>query len=250
MTTGQEPLAAPFPEEGAVAAVFGNGQERARRFVDHLTTSGVDRGLVGPREVPRIWTRHVLNCAVVGELIGADATVCDVGSGAGLPGVALALSRPDLEVVLVEPLLRRVTWLHEVIDDLGLERVRVVRGRAEDVVGTVRADVAVARAVAQLDVLARWCLPLLYPGGKLLAIKGRSAGEELAAGQETLERLGATDWHIVRSGEGTLAEPTTVVEIVAGSGPAREGTTTRTRADGGRRRRGRGGQTGSGRSGG
>jgi 16S rRNA (guanine527-N7)-methyltransferase len=201
----------------AVTAVFGGEEKRARSFVSHLTTSGVERGLLGPREVPRIWTRHVLNCAVVGELIDKGNHVVDVGAGAGLPGIALALARPDLSVTLVEPLLRRVTWLHEVVEDLQLENVTVIRGRAEEVAGDVSADVAVARAVAQLSVLTRWTLPLVAPGGRLLAIKGRHAEEEMRKSQDTLTELGAESWTVFWVGGKYLEEPTTVVEVVSGS---------------------------------
>jgi 16S rRNA (guanine527-N7)-methyltransferase len=221
----------------AVAAVFGAEEQRARRFVHHLTTTGVERGLLGPREVPRIWTRHVLNCAVVGELIGSGERVADIGAGAGLPGIALALARPDLSIFLVEPLLRRVTWLHEVVEDLHLEQVTVVRGRAQDVVGDVAVDVAVARAVAQLTVLARWSFPLLLPGGRLLAIKGRNAAEEMESSQETLTELGAERWEISRAGEQYLEEPTTVVEVVAGSSAGRRSRAAKGSERGARRNR-------------
>ncbi len=209
--------AVPAEEAGAVAAVFGGRESLALRFAEHLRTSGVERGLIGPREVPRLWSRHILNCAVVESLIAPDESLVDVGSGAGLPGMVLAIARPDLSVVLVEPLLRRVVWLAEVQEDLGLERVEVVRGRAESLAGSVRTDVVVARAVAPLDVLAGWCLPLLEPGGRLLALKGRAAREELAAAVPALERLGAEGWRVRQCGEGLLAEPTTVVEVVAGA---------------------------------
>jgi 16S rRNA (guanine527-N7)-methyltransferase len=240
--TGVEEPAAPFTEEGAAAAVFTDRVELAGRFVEHLVTSGVERGLIGPREVPRIWTRHVLNCAVIEEHIPGNVAICDVGSGAGLPGIALALARPDLDVTLVEPLLRRVTWLQEVVDDLGLDRVRVLRGRAEDMADQVRVDVAVARAVAPLSGLAAWCLPLLRPGGRLLAIKGRSAAEELDAGRTALTRLGARSWRIVLSGEAVLQEPTTVVEVVAGAaaGPGQDGPGRAGSAGSGRRPKRRG----------
>lgn len=210
------PQAASFTVDEAVAAVFGAREQLARRFVHHLTTTGVERGLLGPHEVPRIWTRHVLNCAVVGELIGNEENVADVGAGAGLPGVALALARPDVSITLVEPLLRRVTWLQEVVEDLQLERVTVIRGRAEDLVGDVVVDVVVARAVARLSVLAKWSLPLVRSGGRLLAIKGRSAEEEVRSSRETLTELGIKRWTICSVGATHLEEPTTVVEVVSG----------------------------------
>jgi 16S rRNA (guanine527-N7)-methyltransferase len=206
------------PEEGAaVAAVFGEHVGTARRFVEHLATTGVSRGLLGPREVPRLWERHVLNCAVVQELIPPRARVVDVGSGAGLPGIAVAILRPDLRMTLLEPLLRRVAWLQEVIDDLGLEQVSVTRGRAEEFAGRLGADVVLVRAVASLEVLAGWCLPLLRPGGELIAVKGRTAAEELAGAETTLRQAGAVDWTVLRVGESMLAEPTTVIRVVAGA---------------------------------
>ena len=149
-------------------ALFGDRLAAARRFAEHLAGSGVERGLIGPREAPRVWERHVLNCAVVAELMPEGARVVDVGSGAGLPGIPLALARPDLHVVLLEPLARRVDWLREVVADLALP-VEVQRGRAEDADVRRRwegADVVTARAVAPLHRLAGWCLPLLRIGGR------------------------------------------------------------------------------------
>lgn len=214
------------PEEGAaVAAVFGERVELARRFVAHLATTGVSRGLLGPREVPRLWERHVLNCAVAERVIPRGASVVDVGSGAGLPGVAVAILRPDLQMTLLEPLLRRVEWLEEVIGDLELTQVSVTRGRAEEFAGRLGADVVLARAVASLGVLAGWCLPLLRPGGELVALKGRTAAEELADSEAVLRGAGAASWEVLRVGEDVLAEPTTVIRVVAGSGqrPVRRG---------------------------
>jgi 16S rRNA (guanine527-N7)-methyltransferase len=220
------------PEEGAaVAAVFGDRVELARRFVGHLADTGVSRGLLGPREVPRLWERHVLNCAVVERVIPAGVSVVDVGSGAGLPGIAVAILRPDLRMTLLEPLLRRVEWLQDVIDDLGLRQVSVTRGRAEEYAGKLGADVVLARAVAPLGVLAGWCLPLLRPGGELVALKGRTAAEELAESEAVLRNAGAVSWEYLRIGEDVLDEPTTLVRVVAGGSP-------RT----GRPRRGRGGR--------
>ncbi|HET7415592.1 MAG TPA: 16S rRNA (guanine(527)-N(7))-methyltransferase RsmG [Arthrobacter sp.] len=203
-------------EEQVAAKVFGERLPVASRFVDHLATSGIERGLLGPREVPRLWGRHVLNCAVVEELIESGARVADVGSGAGLPGVALAIARPDLQLTLIEPLERRVQWLDEVCSDLELNNVRVLRGRAEQVTDEVHADVVTARAVSALAKLAPITIPLLHGSGELLAIKGRSASEELAKAEDKIRRLGGTGFSIVTAGEALLGEPTTVVRIVVG----------------------------------
>ena len=189
--------------------MFGSRLALAERFVDILTIEGVKRGLIGPREVPRLWERHILNCAVVLPRVPVEANVADVGSGAGLPGLVWAIARPDLSVTLIEPLLRRTTFLDEAVESLGLARVRVVRARAEDVEETF--DVVTARAVAPLEKLATWCLPLVRPGGVLLALKGRTAEEEVSSSRVALHKMGATD--IVVSSHGDLQVPTTVVEV-------------------------------------
>jgi 16S rRNA (guanine527-N7)-methyltransferase len=195
----------------AAQAVFGDRLHLASRYVDLLETSGIERGLVGPREQGRMWERHVLNCAVVAELVPTGARVLDVGSGAGLPGLPMALARPDVRVELVEPLLRRTRWLEDVVAELGLgEQVVVTRARADARRGA-GADVVTARAVAPLPRLLPLCAPLLRPGGTLLALKGASAEEEVAA----VPRSGWTGWdtgaRVARCGGGVLAEETTVV---------------------------------------
>lgn len=193
--------------------VFGSRLPLAQRYVEHLATSGIDRGLMGPREVPRLWERHVLNCAVVSELIPHGSLVADVGSGAGLPGLCLALAREDLHLILIEPLERRVLWLEEVILDLGLEQqVEVIRARAENVVELVDADVVTARAVSALDKLLKVTVPLLHGSGELLAIKGRSAESEVAAASKTLTKLKAKSAAVLTVGK-DLTEPTTVVRV-------------------------------------
>ena len=196
-------------------AWFGPRSELAEAFAEHLRTSAVERGLLGPREVPRLWTRHVLNCAAVAPLLPSAADVVDVGSGAGLPGLVFAIARQDVTVTLVEPLLRRVAWLEEVASDLALTNVTVLRARAEEL-RTGWADVATARAVAPLAKLSAWCLPLVRPGGVLLAIKGRSAADELRATADELPALGAVGWEVREVGGDLLEEPTTVVEIRKG----------------------------------
>jgi 16S rRNA (guanine527-N7)-methyltransferase len=202
----------------AARALFGERLGLAAQYADLLVTAGVVRGLIGPREAERIWDRHLLNCAAVAELIQPGAIVVDVGSGAGLPGVVLAVARPDLSVVLVEPLARRTTFLTEVVEVLGLDRsVAVVRSRAEEATGRLPegpADIVTARAVAPLDRLTGWCLPLAAVGGRLLAIKGASAAEEAAAHRAAVRLLGGGPPAVRMCGVDLLDPPTTVVEIV------------------------------------
>jgi len=196
----------------SATGVFGARLEQAQAFAAHLASSGVERGLLGPREVARIWTRHVLNCAVLAELVPPGVRVMDIGSGAGLPGIALALARPDLDIVLVDPLERRTTWLAEVVADIDID-VRVVRARAEDLVGTEQAEVVTARAVAALPRLAGWALPLVCPGGSVLAIKGQGAAEELQAARPFLVRAGVVSMDIALCGVALMERPTTVVRL-------------------------------------
>lgn len=216
----------------AAARVFGDRIDRAARYAELLATDGVERGLIGPREVERLWDRHLLNCAAIAELIGDGAGVVDVGSGAGLPGVPLALARPDLSVTLVEPMLRRVDFLSEVVDELGLE-VAIVRGRAEE--ATVReavgmVDVVACRAVAALDRLARWCLPIVRPRGLLLAIKGEQAEQEVERHRRVMRSLGAGTVRVVRCGGDYLNPPSTVVVAERGSATPRRQARIRARS--------------------
>lgn len=203
-------------ELAAAEKIFGERLNLARRYVEHLATSGLERGLIGPREVPRLWSRHVLNCAVIESELAVNATVADVGSGAGLPGLCLALARPDLTLVLIEPLERRVLWLEEVVADLGLENVRVIRSRAEQAVDLVTADYVTARAVSALSKLVPITLPLLGGSGSLVAIKGRSAAEELENAAKVIKKHRGHSPEIKVVGEGLLEEPTTVVRIAVG----------------------------------
>lgn len=209
----------PGEAPAAARAVFGDRFDAAVRYTELLATAGVQRGLIGPREVPRLWDRHVLNCAVLAELLPAGTTLCDVGSGAGLPGIPVALARPDVSVTLLEPLLRRTTFLEEVVRELGLENVTVLRGRAEEMVGKLAVDVVTARAVAPLDRLAGWGMPLLRPHGQMLALKGDSAEQELADSRAGLTKLGAVEWSVISVGEGTLETSTRVVQVKAGESP-------------------------------
>ncbi|RZU51014.1 16S rRNA m(7)G-527 methyltransferase [Krasilnikovia cinnamomea] len=242
------PVPADPPAELAEAArrVFGDRLPLATAYARLLVTDGVIRGLIGPREAPRIWERHLINCAVLADLIPKGAYVVDVGSGAGLPGIVLAVARPDLTVKLVEPLARRTAFLTEAVTTLGLDAtVTVVRGRAEEVASgpPVAADVVTARAVAPLDRLAGWCLPLTAVGGRLLALKGASATEEVAEHREAINRLGGSEPVIRSCGAGVIDPPSTVVEIVRvrdvvppRSRPSARaaGTGRRPRGDGGR----------------
>ncbi len=197
--------------------LFGTRLPLAERYVALLADTGVSHGLLGPREVPRLWERHVLNCAVIEDSFPAGATVIDVGSGAGLPGVALAVARPDLTVHLVEPMLRRVTWLTEVVDALGLGQVRVHRGRAEEVAGALRAPWVTARAVARLGTLAGWCRPLLAAGGTVIAVKGSSAQQELAEDRAHLDALGLVQAQVTAHGAGLVEPPTLTVDLRFGA---------------------------------
>ncbi|HSF26597.1 MAG TPA: 16S rRNA (guanine(527)-N(7))-methyltransferase RsmG [Actinomycetes bacterium] len=228
----------PEPPAGA-ARLFGDRLNLAQRYAMWLAGAGVARGLIGPREVPRLWSRHLLNCAVLAELIPTGRLVADVGTGAGLPGLVLAIARDDLRVVLIEPMLRRTRFLDEVVADLGLEaRVTVRRARAEELRG-VDADIVTSRAVAPAARLAAWSLPLLRPGGLMLALKGAGAGAELAEAAPTLRRLGGEHAEIVTVGS-WLEEPATVLRVVRadrdGRGSGRAGQTGRAGRSGPARR--------------
>jgi 16S rRNA (guanine527-N7)-methyltransferase len=196
-----------------VQELFGDASRQIGKYVDFLAMAGVERGLIGPREVNRLWDRHILNSVAVTSLVAPDATVVDVGSGAGLPGIPLAVLRPDLRVTLLEPLLRRVTFLNEAVDALGLaDRVTVVRARAEE--HRERYAVVLARAVAPLVKLVPWCAPLRSPTGTILALKGRSAADELRAAEAALARAGLIgEVRAVRAHPN--AEPATVVRLTA-----------------------------------
>ncbi|OAH29687.1 16S rRNA (guanine(527)-N(7))-methyltransferase RsmG [Corynebacterium stationis] len=165
----------------------------AEKYHDLLATDGSTRGFIGPREVPRLWERHLINCAVIGDVMDEGATVVDVGSGAGLPGIPLAIARPDLRITLIEPLLKRSVFLQEVVDKLALDNVTVIRGRAEE--GPIKkavagADIVTSRAVAPLGKLAKWSLPLVRHGGEMIAMKGESVHEELARDAADIKKAG------------------------------------------------------------
>jgi len=205
-----------YPAPPQAALVFGAALGQAERYAELLATDGVTRGLIGPRETDRLWDRHLLNCAVVSELLPARGELVDIGSGAGLPGIVLALLRPSLNVVLLEPLLRRAVFLEECVAELGLANVSVLRARAEEkqAIAEIAADVATARAVAPLDRLVGLAAGLLRPGGQLLAIKGQSAADELAAAKPALSRLGVRSAEVLQAGHGMVVSATTVVRVV------------------------------------
>jgi 16S rRNA (guanine527-N7)-methyltransferase len=206
------------PDAPAEAAdIFGSALDQARHYAELLATDGVTRGLIGPRETDRLWDRHLLNCAVLADLLPEHERLVDIGSGAGLPGIVLAMLRPSVEVTLLEPLLRRSVFLEECVVELGLANVVVLRARAEDkAAGQLRADIATARAVAPLDRLAGWAAGLLRPGGQLLAIKGQSAEADLAAAGPVLARLGVRSAEVLQAGHGRVVTATTVVRVVMG----------------------------------
>lgn len=202
----------PHPPPSAVT-VFGDRLALAERYVTQLAGPGIVRGLIGPREVPRLWERHVLNCAVAVELVPEGASVADVGTGAGLPGLVWTIVRPDVHVTLVEPLLRRTRFLEEMVEHLNLSNVAVRRNRAEELAGRMHVDVVTARAVAPLATLARWTLPLLKADGMLMALKGQSVSNELASAESELTKLGATSWSVREFGAG-IVDPLTRVAVV------------------------------------
>ncbi|MGC1211445.1 MAG: 16S rRNA (guanine(527)-N(7))-methyltransferase RsmG [Micromonospora sp.] len=227
----------------AARTLFGDRLDLAAAYAELLATEGVVRGLIGPREAPRMWERHLLNCAAMAERIPEGATVLDVGSGAGLPGLVLAIARPDLTITLIEPLARRTSFLIEAVQQLGLARtVRVFRGRADEAAtgsrdrAALSGDIVTARAVAPLDRLAAWCLPLAVPGGRLIALKGASAADEVAEHAGTVARLGGGEPEVHLCGVGVIEPPATVIEVVRERvvGPVRKKATAK-RSRGGRR---------------
>jgi 16S rRNA (guanine527-N7)-methyltransferase len=193
-----------------ITEVYPNAAENLARFANWLTGAGIERGFLGPREVDRIWDRHIANCAVVEELIPEGSKVFDIGSGAGLPGLVLAIVRPDITIGLIEPLMRRSEFLNEVVADLGISnQVTVIRGRAEELKGQT-APVVTARAVAPLGKLLTWSLPLTTKGGQILAMKGSSAATEITDAKDILNGRKA---EIVLCGEGIVDPQTTVVRV-------------------------------------
>jgi len=193
--------------------VFAAALPAAERYAQLLATEGVDRGLLGPREAPRLWERHLINCALLGDAIPNGADVCDVGTGAGLPGVVLALCRPDLALTLVEPSLRRTTFLDEIVVALRLSNVEVIRARAEELHGRRRFSIVTSRALAPLARLLQWSMPLVSAGGALVAMKGSSVHQEIGSASEALRRYRAASVTVVELGAEILDPPTTVLRV-------------------------------------
>jgi 16S rRNA (guanine527-N7)-methyltransferase len=204
------------PPPAEAADVFAAALPLAERYVQMLAGPGVIRGLLGPREVPRLWTRHVLNCAAVADLVPRPSALIDLGSGAGLPGIVLALLLPDVQVTLLERMERRSLFLDECVQELGLRNAQVYRATAEEVAGKLAADVVTARAVAPLDRLAGLAAGLVRPGGLILAVKGAAAEQEVTQARPVLRRLGMRDVAVVRAGDGKVDRAATVVRMVAG----------------------------------
>lgn len=203
-------------EPASALAIFGahnpEGPAQARRYAELLVRDGDMLGLLGPREMPKLWTRHILNSAVVAELIEQGESVADVGSGAGLPGIPMAIAQPNAKFTLIEPMERRSDWLIQTIAELGLTNVEVIRARAEEV-GQVF-DVVTARAVSALPKLLRWCVPITREGGRILALKGSKAADEIADAKTLAKKLKVKDFEIVHAGAQFLTEPTLVVRTL------------------------------------
>ena len=194
--------------------MFSDALPRAEAFAELLAHEATVRGLIGPREVPRLWERHLVNCALVTDLVSHGATVCDIGSGAGLPGMVMALRRPDLQITLLEPLLRRTTFLEEVVDALQLANVTVVRGRAETLHGEQTFDVVTSRAVAPMARLSQWSLPLVRSGGEFLAMKGSSVQAELDSAAKAIRAGHGRLVGVVTLGDDLFDPPVRVVRVV------------------------------------
>ena len=215
MTVDPSPAVTVEAEPSAAALLFGDSIELARRFTADLAQHGEELGLIGPVELPRLWTRHILNSALLAPLM-RPGVVGDVGSGAGLPGLALAIARPDVDFVLIEPMERRVDWLLAERDRLGLPNVQVVRARAEDAALLCPLDQVTARAVSALSKLIPWCAPLVRPGGELVFLKGERVADELEKARKAVKKWRLTDVELLTLGEGVLPETTRVFRATVG----------------------------------
>ena len=199
----------PELEPANAVEIFGANIDKARIYFNALVRDSDELGLLGPREMPKLWSRHILNSAVVAELVPDGKTCADVGSGAGLPGIPMAIAQPNAEFVLIEPMERRSNWLKLMVDEIGLTNVRVIRARAEEV-GEVF-DLVTARAVSALPKLLRMTVPLTRDGGAIIALKGAKAAEEIEESKKLVKKLKIKSFDIVQVGTAHLAEPTTVV---------------------------------------
>jgi 16S rRNA (guanine527-N7)-methyltransferase len=204
-------------EPTAAAVMFGDRLELAQAFTENLAIHGEEYGLIGPLELPRLWSRHILNCGIVAPLI-TPGLVGDIGSGAGLPGLVLAIARPDAHFVLVEPMERRTNWLLEQVAELGLDNVTVVRARAEDARQKPAFDQVTARAVSAFSKLIPMCSPLVRAGGELLLMKGANAGVEVDAAEKAIRKFGLSDVEVIELGAGFLSETTRVIRATVGRG--------------------------------
>jgi len=200
-------------EPAAAASLFGDRIELARQFTRNLADQGEERGLIGPLELPRLWSRHILNCVIVAPLV-RPGLVGDVGSGAGLPGLVLAIARPDVSFALIEPMERRVAWLSEQVDELGLSNVTVVRARAEDARLDGPLDQVTARAVSAFRKLLPLTAPLVRDGGELVLMKGAAASSEVEAAAKEIRKFAVHDIEVLTLGEGVLDEVTRVIRAV------------------------------------
>ena len=198
-------------DHDALRAYFGEAYPQVAQFAAELAAQGEVRGLIGPREIDKIWDRHILNSAALVPFLPTMGTIVDIGSGAGLPGIVIAAMRPAASVILIEPMERRCVWLSEMVDLLELSNVEVKRGRAEEFHGAFEADVVTSRAVAALDKLARWSLPLLAPGGELVILKGRSVAGEIEPARKVLRKFHMSEPEILEASTVAGAEPTTVL---------------------------------------
>jgi 16S rRNA (guanine527-N7)-methyltransferase len=202
------------PEPRVATEIFGAQLELARAFTDNLATHGEEFGLIGPLELPRLWTRHILNCAIVAPLIHKGSIVGDIGSGAGLPGLVLAIARPDAEFVLIEPMERRVKWLNDQVAALGLANVTVVRDRAQDARIAQPLDQLTARAVSAFSKLVPMCAPLVRAGGELILMKGANAAAEVEAAEKAIRKFRLSKVEVLELGQNVLAESTRVIRAV------------------------------------
>ncbi|GII98813.1 16S rRNA m(7)G-527 methyltransferase [Sediminihabitans luteus] len=197
----------------AVREVFGSAYDQVSRYAEMLVREGELRGLIGPRELPRLWERHIVNSAAVVPYLRPQGTLADIGSGAGLPGIVIAAMRPALTVKLIEPMERRCTWLAEVVDELGLDNVEILRGRAEEYHDAFEVDIVTARAVAALDKLARMSLPLLSKQGEMVVLKGRNVASEVPGARKVLRKYAMGEPEIIEAVTAPGLESTTVVRI-------------------------------------